>query len=470
MGIYDRLHGGPPAPGVAPTDQPDLTEVGPLLASQRLVAREAGGAVAPGGGDRRLDGLRQRVHRRVVEVLGPRLSDPALAVGELRRQVVTELASALEEEDLPLTAEEESALATEVCADVFGFGPIDHLLADDAVTEVMCNGPDTVWVERAGRLERTDVRFVDADHLRRVIDKMVGGAGRRVDESVPLCDARLPDGARVNAVVAPVAVGGPFLTVRRFGARRLGMEDLVAAGTLSTEVAGLLSMCVTGRRNIVVAGGTGSGKTTLLNAMSSFIPAGERIVTIEDAKELQLEQGHVVALEARPPNVEGRGEVTIRDLVRNSLRMRPDRIVVGEVRSGEALDMLQAMNTGHTGSLTTVHANSPRDALARLETLVLMAGYDLPVRAIREQLASAVDLVVQMARGPDGARRVTHLTEVQRMEGDVIVTVDLFHRRTHGGELLPGGVRPRFAEALAAEGVELPEGLFTRGPGHERGR
>ncbi len=454
MGLYDRLH---PAP--APIDEPVGRAPGVAMRATPESRR----------GDPRLDDLRRRVHRRIVDVLGPRLGDPSLAPDDLRRLVVAELSTALVGEDPPLTAAEEVSLADEVCADVFGFGPIDHLLADDAVTEVMCNGPDTVWVERAGRLERTGVRFVDADHLRRVIDKMVGSAGRRVDESVPLCDARLPDGARVNAVVAPVAVGGPFLTVRRFGAQRPGVGDLVAVGTFDEDVARLLEACVAGHRNVVVAGGTGSGKTTLLNALSSFIPAGERIITIEDAKELQLAQGHVVSLEARPANVEGRGEVTIRDLVRNSLRMRPDRIVVGEVRSGEALDMLQAMNTGHTGSLTTVHANSPRDALARLETLVLMAGYDLPVRAIREQLASAIDLVVQMARGPDGTRRVTHLTEVQGMEGDVVVTVDLFRRAGPTGGLVPCGVRPRFAEALAAGGIELAADLFVDRPPTRRG-
>lgn len=445
VGLYDRLN---------PVADPET-------AAQALHRPAAVAPRSAGRSDPRLDDLRRRVHRRIVDAVGPRLADPSLGVEELRQLVVAELATALVGEDPPLTAAEEATLTAEVCADVFGFGPIDHLLADDAVTEVMCNGPDAVWIERDGRLEHTGVRFVDADHLRRVIDKMVGSAGRRVDESAPLCDARLPDGARVNAVVAPVAVGGPFLTVRRFGVRRPGVADLVAVGTFDDDVARLLEACVAGRRNVVVAGGTGSGKTTLLNALSSFIPAGERIITIEDAKELQLAQGHVVALEARPANVEGRGEVTIRDLVRNSLRMRPDRIVVGEVRSGEALDMLQAMNTGHTGSLTTVHANTPRDALARLETLVLMAGYDLPVRAIREQLASAVDLVVQMARAPDGGRRVTHVTEVQGMEGDVVVTVDLFRRQQPGGRLVPCGVRPRFADPLTALGLDLPPDLFV---------
>lgn len=460
MGIYDRLHPGPD----------DSNGSADRSVGQGHARQPGHGRREAGPRDPRLDQLRGRVHRRVVDSLGPRLADAEVPAEDLRRQVAAELSTALVGEDPPLTADEEAALAAELCADVLGFGPIDHLLADDAVTEVMCNGPDAVWVERGGRLEHTGVRFVDAEHLRRVVDKMVGSAGRRVDESAPLCDARLPDGARVNAVVAPVAVGGPFLTVRRFGTRRPGVDDLLAAGTLDEDVAHLLAACVTGRRNIVVAGGAGSGKTTLLNVMSSFIPEGERIITIEDAKELHLAQAHVVSLESRPLNVEGRGEVTIRDLVRNSLRMRPDRIVIGEVRSGEALDMLQAMNTGHTGSLTTVHANSPRDALARLETLVLMAGYDLPVRAIREQLASAVDLVVQLARAPDGSRRVTHVTEVQGMEGDVVVTVDLFRRASPSADLLACGVRPRFAEALAAAGVAMPAGMFASPGAHVRGR
>ncbi len=317
----------------------------------------------------------------MVDELGPQLASGVLVDDGLRSRVAETLRSALTDERGLLTTDERDALVAEVCDDVLGFGPIDALLADDSVSEVMCNGPFSVWVERSGCLEPTGVRFVDSDHLRRVIDKMVSGVGRRVDESTPLCDARLPSGARANVVLAPVAVGGPFLTVRKFSRDRINADDLINAGTMDARAAAFLDACVVGRRNIVVSGGTGSGKTTLLNVLSSFIPSGERIVTVEDSKELQFTQGHVVSLEARPPNSEGRGEITIRDLVRNSLRMRPDRIVVGEVRSGEALDMLQAMNTGHTGSLTTVHANSPRDALARLETLVLMAGFDLPVQS-----------------------------------------------------------------------------------------
>lgn len=412
--------------------------------------------------DPQVDALRRRLHDTVVSDLGSALTDVAAAdTATLRPRVELALRQALVQEAVPLTAAIEEQIIADVCDDVFGFGPIDRLLADDSVSELMCNGPDAVWVERSGVLERTGVTFIDGDHLRRVIDRIVGAVGRRIDESSPLCDARLADGARVNAVLPPVAVGGPFLTIRRFGRHRPAMDDLVVNGTLDGRSAAFLAACVAGRRNIVVSGGTGSGKTTLLNVLSSFIPPGERIVTVEDAKELMLDQHHVVSLEARPPNLEGRGGITIRDLVRNSLRMRPDRIVVGEVRAGEALDMLQAMNTGHTGSLTTVHANSPRDALARIETLVLMAGYDLPMRAIREQVAAAVDLIVQVARHPDGTRQVMAVTEVQGMEGEVVVTADLLVAPSGGGALVASGVRPRCIDALAALGIDVPVDVFA---------
>lgn len=408
---------------------------------------------------------RQHIHRRLIDEVGPALGDPRASEPSLRRLVTVTLDRVLADERLPLSETEHQALREAVHNDVFGFGPLDPLLADDTVTEVMCNGPDAVWVERAGRLERTETSFVDDGHLHRVIDKMVGAVGRRIDEMTPVCDARLASGARVHAVLAPVAVGGPFLTIRKFGRYQLTARDLVASASLDERAARFLACVVEGRRNIVVAGGAGSGKTTLLNVLSSFIPAGERIITVEDAKELQLRQEHVLSLESRPANVEGRGAVTIRDLVRNSLRMRPDRIVVGEVRSGEALDMLQAMNTGHSGSLTTVHANSPRDALARIETLVLMSGYDLPLRAIRQQIASSLDLVVYLARQPDGSRRVTHITEVQGMEGDVVVTADLFAAGMGGGPIAPTGIRPRFEGDLAAIGVDLPADLFVDSAG-----
>ena len=351
--------------------------------------------------------------------------------------------------------------------------------ATSDVSEIMCNGPDNIYVERSGKIELAGVSFVDEEHLRRIIDKIVAQVGRRIDESSPLCDARLPDGSRVNAVVSPLAVGGPFLTIRKFAADPLRIDDLIRFGTLSVHAARFLQACIVGKLNVVVSGGTGTGKTTTLNVLSGFIPAEERIITVEDAKELQLAQEHVLALETRPPNIEGKGEVTIRDLVKNTLRMRPDRIVVGECRSGEALDMLQAMNTGHDGSLTTLHANTPRDALSRLETLVLMAGYDLPVRAIREQISSAVDLVVQIQRLRDGSRRITHITEVAGMEGEIVTLQDVFgfdfgagvdEQGRFKGELRPTGVRPRFTQKLADHGIRLGPEMFAPGVPEAGGR
>ena len=438
---------------------------------QRLHEVQAGGA-APATGPRRdpvLNELRQRVHQHLIEELGPVLYDRRLNDDELRRRVQEQLQVALTKAKAPLSAADRAQLLQDVSDDILGYGPIDRFLKDPEVTEVMCNGPDRIYVERRGRLERTDVTFVDDTHLRRIIDKIVGQVGRRIDESSPYCDARLPDGSRVNAIIHPLAIGGPFLTIRKFSADPYTVEDLISFGTFSAATARFLEACVRGRLNILVAGGTGTGKTTTLNVLSSFIPEGERIITVEDAKELQLHQDHVLALEARPANIEGRGEVTIRDLVKNTLRMRPDRIVVGECRAGEALDMLQAMNTGHDGSLTTVHANSPRDTLARLETLVLMSGFDLPVRAIREQMASALDVIVQLTRLRDGTRRVTHVTEVQGMEGDTITLQDVFlfdFRAGVGddgrfkGTLQPTGIRPRFAQKLEDNGIRLEASIF----------
>jgi pilus assembly protein CpaF len=416
-----------------------------------------------------LDELRARVHAHLIEELGPILYDRRLSEDDLRRRVHEQLIQTLQAERAPLSAADKAQLIQDVSDDILGYGPIDKLLKEEAVTEVMVNGPDTVYVERSGRIEKDPATFVDAEHLRRIIDKIVSEVGRRIDESTPMVDARLPDGSRVNAVISPLAIDGPFLTIRKFATDPLQVDDLIRFGSINAHSARFLQACIVGKLNVLVSGGTGTGKTTMLNVLSSFIPTDERIVTIEDAKELQLHQDHVLSMEARPPNIEGRGEVTIRDLVKNSLRMRPDRIVIGECRSGEALDMLQAMNTGHDGSLTTLHSNSPRDALSRLETLVLMAGFDLPVRAIREQVSSAVDLIVQLSRLRDGTRRVTHISEVQGMEGDVITLQDIFlfdfsmGVDEHGkfrGHLKATGVRPKFTEKLADLGIRLGPEVF----------
>ncbi|HET9005960.1 MAG TPA: CpaF family protein [Actinomycetes bacterium] len=415
--------------------------------------------------------LRQKVHRALVEALGPRLYDSELSTEQLQTKVREMLQRALEEEETPLTRDERRRLVEEIADDVLGFGPIEPFLRDPTVTEIMVNSPDVIYVEREGRIYPADGRFVDETHLRRVIDKMVGQVGRRIDESSPYVDARLPDGSRINAVIAPLCVnGGPYLTVRKFAPDPYQADDLVTFGTMSAKVARFLSRAVNGRLNVLVSGGAGAGKTTTLNVLSSWLPANERIVTIEDAAELQLRQPHWLRLEYRPPNIEGRGEISIRDLVRNALRMRPDRIVVGEVRGGEALDMLQAMNTGHDGSLTTVHANSPRDVLSRLETMVLMAGVDIPMRAIREQISSAINLIVHQARLKDGTRRLTHVTEIVGMEGDVITLQDIFvfdyragidENGRFRGIIQPTGLRPRFLERLSDHGIHFDADLFT---------
>ncbi|MFM7070116.1 MAG: CpaF family protein [Actinomycetes bacterium] len=464
MSLYQRIQeqGGnvPPAPA-APAEQGDGggTPTMPVPAP------------APTRNDPVIAELRHRVHQQLIEELGPILFDRRIGEDDLRRRVQEQLLAALAAERVPLSAADKAQLIQDVADDILGYGPIDKLLKDEDVTEIMVNGPDKVFVERNGRLTLdTTIQFLNEDHVRRVIDKIVSEVGRRIDESTPMVDARLPDGSRVNAVIAPLAIGGPFLTIRKFSADPLQIDDLIRFGSINVNAARFLQACILGRLNGVVSGGTGTGKTTMLNVMSSFIPETERIVTVEDAKELQLHQTHVLCLESRPPNVEGRGEVTIRDLVKNTLRMRPDRIVVGECRSGEALDMLQAMNTGHDGSLTTVHANSPRDTLARLETLVLMAGFDLPVRAIREQMASAIDIIVQLTRLRDGTRRVTHITEVQGMEGEVITLQDVFlfdyaagvdENGRYLGQLKATGVRPKFAEKLADQGIHLGPEVFS---------
>jgi len=437
---------------------------------------EAEPGAASGGSQRRdpvLDELRQRIHHHLIDELGPILYDKRLSEEDLRRRVHEQLHSALAQERAPLSAADKAQLIQDVSDDILGYGPIDRLLKDDEVSEVMVNGPESVYVERAGRIEKTAASFVDDTHLRRIIDKIVSQVGRRIDEAVPMVDARLPDGSRVNAVIHPLAVGGPFLTIRKFSKEPFQIDDLIRFGTLNAHAARFLQACVVGRLNVIVSGGTGTGKTTTLNVLSSFIPADERIVTVEDAKELQLHQDHVLSMESRPPNIEGKGQVSIRDLVRNCLRMRPDRVVVGECRGGEALDMLQAMNTGHDGSITTIHSNSPRDTLARIETMTLMAGFDLPVRAIREQMASALDLIVHLTRLRDGTRRITHITEVQGMEGDVITLQDVFlfdfgmGIDEHGkfqGHLKATGVRPKFTEKLADLGIRLGPEVFQPEP------
>jgi len=413
--------------------------------------------------------VKRSVHEALLEDLGPRLYDTHLDQRELEDQVIQTLRTVLQREETPLTMADRARIAREVADEILGHGPLEPYLRDPDVTEIMVNGHDQIYVERAGRIYPVDVAFADESHLRRTIEKIVSRVGRRVDEASPMVDARLPDGSRVNAVVPPVALDGSLLTIRKFAADPFSVDDLISFGTMTAPVAELLQACVRGRLSILIGGGSGAGKTTTLNVLSSFIPGDERIVTIEDAAELQLRQEHVVRMESRMANLEGRGQVAIRDLVRNSLRMRPDRIVVGEVRDAAALDMLQAMNTGHDGSITTVHSNSPRDSLARLETMVLMAEMDLPQRAIREQMASAIQLIVHQTRLRDGTRRITHITEVEGMEGDVVTLQDIFLFDFHAGvdedgkflgTLRSTGLRPRFVQTLADRGIRLPAAMF----------
>ncbi len=388
----------------------------------------------------------------------------------LRRRVEELVEEKLRAEKLPYSRQIRNRLVSDMADEILGFGPVEPLLRDPTVTEVMVNRPDQVYCERFGKLELTDVQFRDAEHIRHVIDKIVTPLGRRIDESSPMVDARLPDGSRVNAIVPPLSLNGPVLTIRKFSVDPYTVEDLIGFGTISQGMAAFLAACVKIKLNVIVSGGSGAGKTTLLNVLSSFIPEGERIVSVEDAAELKLHQPHVVRLESRPPNIEGKGEIRIRDLVRNCLRMRPDRIIVGEVRGGEALDMLQAMNTGHEGSISTIHANTPRDALSRLETMVMMAGMELPSRAIREQVASAIHLIVQIGRLTDGSRKVVSVSEVQGMEGNVVVLQDLFTFVQKGigeggkvlGAIQATGMVPRFLDRFNAAGVHLPTDIFKR--------
>ena len=463
-------YSGSPATPRASASREERT---PLRAVASPASEKRSASALPGGGNDALERLKDHATAALFERLGGRLNDPSMSESELHALVRSDLNRVVEEEHIPLTAEQRQRLIRDVEDDVLGHGPLQRLLDDPGVTEIMVNGPDMIYVEQGGKLVRSSAHFSSEAHLRRMIERIVSRVGRRIDESSPLVDARLADGSRVNAIIPPLAFNGSSLTIRKFAKDPYKVEDLIGFGTLSREMAELLRACVEARLNIIVSGGTGTGKTTLLNVLSAFIPDGERIVTIEDAVELQLQQDHVVRLESRPANIEGKGEVGIRDLVRNSLRMRPDRIVVGEVRGGESLDMLQAMNTGHDGSLSTVHANSPRDAIARLETLVLMAGMDLPLRAIREQIASAVDVIVQLSRLRDGTRRVTSVTEVQGMEGQSVVLQDAFlfdyaagvdPRGRFLGKPIPTGARPHFTDKFIELGISLSPEVFRMPP------
>jgi pilus assembly protein CpaF len=460
MGLSDRIKSN--GNGAAPTvELAGQTTLGEPAAESRVV-------VDP------YAELKTQIHHACIAKLGPQLFTTQTDE-ELSERVLRAVTEQLALDRTPLTREERRKITKEITDDILGYGPLEPFLQDDTVTEVMVNGPDMIYVERRGKIQHTPASFLDDAHLMRIIDKIVSTIGRRIDESSPMVDARLPDGSRVNAIIPPLALRGPTLTIRKFSRDPYTMDDLINFGSITAKAAQFLSACVHGKLNILISGGTGTGKTTTLNAMSAFIPGVERIVTIEDAAELQLQQQHVIPLEARPPNIEGQGEIRIRELVRNSLRMRPDRIIVGEVRGPETLDMLQAMNTGHEGSLTTIHANSPRDALSRLETLVMTAGVELPHRAIREQIASAFDLLIQISRLVDGSRRITHVSEVLGMESDVITLQDVFVAKPPDEESVSEGapkllnplectgLKPHFLEKMAANGVILPGNFFNEG-------
>jgi pilus assembly protein CpaF len=425
------------------------------------------GSVSDGTGQHSFQEMKSRLHRTLINRMD--LTKLSTLTPEQVHAEVSRLAeSVLAQEAMPLSVSERDRLVSDVQHELFGLGPLEPLLKDPTISDILVNSHDTIYIERRGKIEATNVRFKDDEHLMRVIERIVSSVGRRIDESSPMVDARLQDGSRVNAIIPPLSIDGPVLSIRRFGADPLKMAALVENKALTKDIADMLQMVVHARLNILISGGTGAGKTTLLNALSAFIPENERIVTIEDSAELQLQQPHTVRLETRPPNIEGKGEVTQRDLVRNALRMRPDRIVIGEVRGGEAIDMLQAMNTGHDGSLTTIHANTPRDALARLETMIQMTGMRLSDRAMRQQVASALNLVVQVARLSDGSRRVTSISEITGMEGETITMQEIFMYERTGvdqqgqviGRFRPTGIRPRFAERLKASGLQLPRVFF----------
>jgi pilus assembly protein CpaF len=465
MGLHDRIKGQNGQPGSEQGGEPSIA----LAGAPPREREERPSAVADPYAE-----LKTRVHHACIAKLGPQLFTNE-TTDDLHEQVLRAVTEQLALDRTPLTREERRRVVRELTDDILGYGPLEPLLRDDEITEVMCNNWDQIFIERSGKIERTNTSFADNAHLLRIIDKIVSQVGRRVDESSPMVDARLPDGSRVNAIIPPLSLRGPTLTIRKFSRDPYTMDDLITFGTLTPKAAQFLAACVRGKLNVLISGGTGTGKTTTLNALSAFVPMDERIVTIEDAAELQLQQEHVITLEARPPNIEGQGEIRIRELVRNALRMRPDRIIVGEVRGAETLDMLQAMNTGHEGSLTTIHANSPRDALSRLETLVLTAGVDLPLRAIREQISSAFDLLIQINRLVDGSRRLTNVTEVLRMESEVITLQDVFVAKPPDEDsaaanrtlsllspLTCTGLKPHFLEKMAANGVSLAPTFFER--------
>lgn len=423
--------------------------------------------------------IKQSVHKVIVEQMTPTeqmvLSAVQQEAAEVEQVIGNYVDKVLEDNPFAVPVSERGRIVSDLRDEMLGLGPIESLLKDPSITEIMVNGPKKVFIERMGKLQLSGVQFHDDAHVMNIIERILSPIGRHIDESTPLVDARLKDGSRVNIIIPPLALCGPCITIRKFAQKALSVENLISFGTLDRKMADFIRACIQARINILVSGGTGSGKTTTLNVLSSFIPENERIVTIEDAAELKLQQTHVVTLESRPANIEGSGQITIRDLVKNALRMRPDRIIVGEVRSGEALDMLQAMNTGHDGSLTTAHANTPRDALSRLETMVLMAGFEMPVRAIREQISSAIELILQQSRLKDGSRKITYITEVQHMEGDVITTQDLFRFEQTGmdadgkltGHFVSTGMQPGFMEKFQTNGVELPEDFFM--PDEEAG-
>ena len=462
MSLLRRIQGSQPSPTPAPGPEPARPNPTPEAPPPRRPL-----PTTRGMRDAYVD-LKNRIQAKLLADLEPNLDFSQ--TGELRALIEEKFDAVLAEDHIVLSRLERQRLFEQIVAEILGYGPLEPLLLDDTITEIMVNGPKKVYIERNGKIERTNVVFEDEDHLMRIIERIVAPLGRRVDESMPYVDARLPDGSRVNIVIPPLSLVGPVVTIRKFYRTPLTVDDLIRLGSATPEVMEFLKACVQAKINIVISGGTGSGKTTLLNVLSGLIPEGERIITIENAAELQLRQEHVVTLETRPPNIEGKGEITMRDLVINALRMRPDRIIVGECRGGEAFDMLQAMNTGHEGSMTTIHANSPRDALARLENMVLMAGTDLPHRAIREQIAMAIDLIVQTARMRDGSRKIISLTEIQGLEGEIITTTELFKFEQYGmeggkvvGRLVPTGIRPKFMDRLEAAGIRLPPSIFGVG-------